>query len=138
MAISGLPARVPPGLPSTFARWLFVALLVGSASCFAIDQPPCSFACGPGGTCPDDYQCLADGYCHLHGAMVNCGYTDAAVAATPDLGGANGDGATDQGMPDLGSASDLAASDSATIPDVGMPHLPDLAARDDLLAPPDL
>ena len=59
---------------------VLAALLL--AACFNVDERPCSYACGPAGQCPDDYMCLSDGYCHLHGNPQACGYSDLAV---PDL-----------------------------------------------------
>jgi hypothetical protein len=56
--------------------------------CFEPDQPPCAYACGDNGLCPTDYQCLPDGYCHLHGQPGSCLYPDASAALTdggPDL-----------------------------------------------------
>jgi hypothetical protein len=74
------------------ASWLAVVLL--ASGCFNVDEPLCSFACGPMGECPDDYKCGPDNYCHLHGNTQPCGFSDASVpdlsmsmdmTATPDL-----------------------------------------------------
>jgi len=51
-------------------------------ACFSPDEPPCAFSCGDNNLCPNDYQCLADGYCHLHGQPGDCKYPDASAAAT--------------------------------------------------------
>ena len=60
-------------------RAILVLALVLPA-CFSPVEPQCSFACGPNGACPEDYQCLADGYCHLHGDPGSCGYSDLAAS----------------------------------------------------------
>jgi hypothetical protein len=59
---------------------LVVVVLLGA--CFDPSEPLCNFKCGPANECPDDYTCLPDGYCHLHGAAGACGYSDLSV---PDL-----------------------------------------------------
>jgi hypothetical protein len=59
---------------------LFVMLLAGG--CFDVQEPPCAYACGPNGECPDDYSCGTDNYCHLHGTGI-CSFSDASFA--PDL-----------------------------------------------------
>jgi hypothetical protein len=63
---------------------LLLACLFALPACFSPDQPPCAFACSDDGKCPEEYLCLSDGYCHLHGQMTACGFTDAAAA--PDAG----------------------------------------------------
>jgi hypothetical protein len=80
---------------------LLVALALLAPACFNVDERPCSFACGPGGACPDDYQCLADGYCHLHGDPAECGYSDMSMPDLPPM---------DLSTPDL-AASDLSGTD---------------------------
>jgi hypothetical protein len=72
---------------------LLLALTLGG--CFNIDEPPCAYACGPGGACPDDYTCGSDNYCHLHGTGV-CQFSDASVV--PDLAVPEG---MDLSVPDL-------------------------------------
>ncbi len=67
-------------------RVLLMALALAAVSlagCFNIDEPPCSYSCGPNGECPDDYSCASDNYCHLHGTGI-CFYSDAAVAPQED------------------------------------------------------
>jgi hypothetical protein len=60
-------------------KLLLLALLAG-AGCFSPTQPICSFACGDSDPkCPQDYVCLGDGYCHLHGDPTSCGFSDASV-----------------------------------------------------------
>jgi hypothetical protein len=90
-----------------------VALL---PACFNVEQRPCTFACGSNGECPDDYKCLADGYCHLHGDPTSCGYSDLAVsdvAAPEDLsaldqgGGPDGAPEADGGV--VGSSCTMGA-----------------------------
>jgi len=89
---------------------LGVGLGAATAGC-GVDEPPCSFACGPSSACPDDYQCLADGYCHLHGQKNTCGFSDLApiadlTAVVPTDGGTDLPLAVDGGdLQDL--ASDL-------------------------------
>ena len=61
------------------ALWL---VCLFAAGCFSVHEPPCSYACGPSGACPSDYQCLADGYCHKSGNTESCGYPD---LSTTDL-----------------------------------------------------
>jgi hypothetical protein len=118
----------------------FALALVVFAGCFNVEERPCTFACGPNGACPDDYQCLGDGYCHLHGDPTSCGYSDLAVTdlpmsmemATGDLSGPDG------GPMDLPPALDLPFVDlaSADLTQV------DLSSADltqvDLTPPPDL
>ena len=61
---------------------LLLAALVGFAGCFEPEEPLCAFQCGDNNLCPDDYMCLADGYCHLHGMPGDCMFPDASVPAT--------------------------------------------------------
>jgi hypothetical protein len=72
-----LVRRPVPLRPLAFV--LGLGLFVGGG-CFSLDEPPCSFSCGPGGACPDDYVCMADNYCHKSGSPGMCPYPDAAVA----------------------------------------------------------
>jgi hypothetical protein len=59
---------------------LIVLALFACAGCFSPNEPICSFACADTDPkCPQDYICLDDGYCHLHGDPTACGYSDAAV-----------------------------------------------------------
>jgi hypothetical protein len=89
---------------------LLVLALAPLAGCFSVEQPPCAFACGDNGKCPDDYLCMSDGYCHLHGTGV-CLFSDAAPA--PDMATATApddlSAAVDMSMPDLQPAPDLRA-----------------------------
>ena len=63
--------------------------LLPLAGCFNFDEPICAYACSPstsgsaGTSCPDDYECRADGYCHKQGTTEACSFSDAAI--TPDL-----------------------------------------------------
>jgi hypothetical protein len=59
-------------------RLALLALLL--SGCFSVDDRTCTYACGPNSACPDDYVCMPDGYCHLHGNTNECGYPDAAMA----------------------------------------------------------
>ena len=66
-----------------------VILLALVSGCFNIETPPCAYACGPQGQCPDEYVCGSDNYCHHNGTGV-CLYPDAAVAedlSEPSEGG---------------------------------------------------
>jgi hypothetical protein len=59
-------------------RLLALVACFAAAGCFKVHESPCSYACGPNGACPTDYQCLADGYCHKNGDTSSCGYPDLA------------------------------------------------------------
>lgn len=53
-------------------------------SCFAPTYSDCAFRCGTQAPlCPDEYECRADGYCHLHTSAVSC------APAPGDLGAAS-------------------------------------------------
>ena len=114
-------------LHCTINRMLRCTLILGAlatAGCFNVDTPPCTFSCGDNRVCPDDYQCLSDGYCHLHGQMSSCGFTDAALA--PDLLGSQ---SSDAG-PDLAMTLDV---------DMAMPAVPtDMSESLDVSVPDDL
>src|SRR5581483_6372471 len=84
--------RAQPPVEVLMKRFLLAIPLL-LAGCFNVDERPCTFACGPGGACPDDYTCLNDGYCHLHGQPGDCAYSDLAM---PDL-----PAPVDQAAPDL-------------------------------------
>lgn len=59
---------------------LLCTLLVAVAGCFHPQKPSCSYVCGDSTPkCPDDYECRADGYCHLIGSTDACLFSDAAV-----------------------------------------------------------
>ncbi len=70
--------------------------IVLAAGCFNVEEPPCSYACGPNGECPDDYSCGTDNYCHLHGTGV-CFFSDAALPGDLSVP----ENMADSGMPDL-------------------------------------
>lgn len=79
---------------------ILCALFYGQ--CFAPSYADCAFRCGPTApVCPDEYECRADGYCHLRD-------TDAVCASAPDLvGDLSGDLSGDlAGM----TSADLAAA----------------------------
>ncbi len=85
------------------------ALTLASAGCFNVDKPTCSYACAASAPqCPTDYECRADGYCHLVGTTDACLFSDAAMPQ--DMSAAvGGDMAS---MPDMSSAAgDLASTD---------------------------
>jgi hypothetical protein len=78
---------------------LLVAALIPFAGCYSVEEPTCAFSCGDNGLCPDDYMCLADGFCHLHGDPKACTFPDAAVSITD--GGEDLTSTTDGPGPDL-------------------------------------
>jgi hypothetical protein len=59
---------------------LLAAALFLGAGCFNPDQPACSYACADSDPrCPYDYECRADGYCHLVGTGdTTCNFTPPA------------------------------------------------------------
>jgi len=124
-------------------RLAFVALL--ATSCFSPDEPPCSFACGSMGECPDDYMCLADGYCHKNGDNSACGFSDAAMpldmAEPLDLSVQDAPAPAD-GSEDLTTPPDLTQGPDGSAPDLAGPldMTPplDLAKPLDMTPPPDL
>ena len=65
-------------------RGLFLAALLALPACFQVDQPICSYSCGPTGECPNDYSCQSDNYCHRtdtvkDGMFTACEFSDAAT-----------------------------------------------------------
>ncbi len=83
-------------------RLIALAALALAAGCFNPDKPTCSYVCADvDPKCPDDYECRADGYCHLIGTTDSCLFSDAAmpldlsVTVPSDM------------MPDLASSLDL-------------------------------
>ena len=47
-------------------RWqLVAAAALAVAGCYKTPKPNCTFECGAGGSCPDDYTCGPDQICHL-------------------------------------------------------------------------
>ncbi len=138
-------------------RALTLTMALFCAGCFGVDEPQCSFACGPNGECPDDYQCMSDGYCHLHGNNDPCGFSDASVPdltltsndlAHADLSMENEDGGPDLSAVDLAMSQDLSHADlsHADLSHADLSHADlssaDLAHADlshvDLTPPPDL
>ena len=88
-------------------------LALSVSGCFNVDEPPCSFSCGPNGECPDDYLCGGDNYCHLHGTGI-CDYPDGAVA--PDQAMSSNDLGPTMDLPfeietDFSVPADLSAAD---------------------------
>ena len=44
--------------------------------CFAPELPACSYRCAKSEpSCPDEYECRTDGYCHLKGNSEACPFT---------------------------------------------------------------
>jgi len=65
-------------------RALLITALV--AGCYNPPEPDCTFVCGPGGACPNDYTCAADHRCHRNGALDSmCPVSDGGVAAAPQV-----------------------------------------------------
>ncbi len=63
-----------------FAAAALVLATAGFSGCFNVDKPTCSYACSDTDPkCPEDYECRADGYCHLTGTTAECAFSDAAV-----------------------------------------------------------
>jgi hypothetical protein len=59
--------------PRPLVLFLLAASLgAATATCFSPQQPGCAFACGPGGACPDQYACAADGLCHRADGKGEC------------------------------------------------------------------
>ncbi len=88
-------------------RALLVALALVAGGCFSYQTPMCSFACADTDPkCPPDYQCLSDGYCHLHGMAGSCGYSDAAMQP----GDISVSMPADLSMPDLATVGPDSAS----------------------------
>lgn len=58
------------------------------ASCFAPTYTDCAFRCAAAAPlCPDEYECRADGYCHLHDSAIVCSFAaDLASAQSTDAG----------------------------------------------------
>jgi hypothetical protein len=60
------------------------AAALAAAACYKTPKPNCSFSCGQGGACPDDYTCGPDNICHLMsgGGLAACEHPffDAAAA----------------------------------------------------------
>ena len=69
-------------------RMLVIFVLAITPACFSPETPACAYACGPGGLCPNDYSCMADGYCHYKGTTGQCPYPDAGAQDASDLSGA--------------------------------------------------
>lgn len=115
-------------------RAAILACALLAAGCFNVDEQPCSFACGPNGACPDDYMCLSDRYCHLHGQPGACGYSDAAMA--PD---ANVDQSMTMDLTTTDAPMSVDGGADLAMPDLAMPDLamPDLTPPADLLPLPD-
>jgi hypothetical protein len=67
-----------------------VAALVGLEACFAPEQPPCAFECGPAGECPEDYVCAPDHLCHRADGVGVC-------RLPPGDGGTSADQGTTEG-----------------------------------------
>lgn len=72
--------------------WLLALLAgLGLSQCYAPTYSDCAFRCGPGTpSCPAEYECRPDGYCHLPASTAACAaVTDLAAAA--DLSATAGD-----------------------------------------------
>jgi hypothetical protein len=53
--------------------------------CYTPTYSDCAFRCGDMAmSCPSEYQCQQDGYCHLPGSTTICGFpSDMASTASP-------------------------------------------------------
>lgn len=61
-------------------RLIVLVALALAGGCFNPEKPTCSYACAASGmSCPTDYECRTDGYCHLVGSTDACLFSDAAV-----------------------------------------------------------
>jgi hypothetical protein len=101
-----------------------MAILCGSAlvACFDPPQPDVAFLCGDGDSCPDGYECRADGCCHRIGSSET---TECPGTATPDAGpdamladampvdGAPLDADTTDAMPPVDAMPDATPPDDA-------------------------
>jgi hypothetical protein len=129
--------------------WLLLACAAALAGCYDQPKPNCTFVCGEGGACPDDYQCGTDDLCHLvlpGGALAECGFTipdgptDARVDAAIDapMIDAAPDAAPDASLPDADPPD--APPDAPLPPDAApdAPPLPDAPPAPDAApdAPP--
>ncbi len=87
------------------------AMAVGLSRCFSPELPACAYRCNTAEpSCPDEYECRADRYCHLRGSTESCPYTmDLLPLQLPDLRGFG----ADMSSSDAG-ASDMGAADAAT------------------------
>jgi hypothetical protein len=69
-----------------------VVTAVATPACFSPRQPACAFSCAkPPHTCPSDYLCGDDGFCHRDGVPAD-GTCDRRPEedASPDAGAADG------------------------------------------------
>lgn len=118
------------------------AVLTCAAGCFSPDNPMCAFTCGDsvgnGRHCPDDYECRADGYCHLLGSTGTCPFSTLDISATvQDLSGATGGDMSTNPADMSGVPADMSGkpADMASMPD--MTASPDISSSPaDLTAPP--
>jgi hypothetical protein len=77
--------RSTPTAPFVLCAIALLGAATLGSGCFSVDEPICAYKCGTGNICPDDYSCMADGYCHKNGTTGACDYSDAAMAPA-DLG----------------------------------------------------
>jgi hypothetical protein len=114
---------------------LRVALAVALAGCYAPKITECTITCGAGGACPQDLQCLADGYCHADDTphCLNGDPADASVGADArrdasmgmsDARQADARGPVDAGPDARRSDAGPGVPDAAT-PDAGQPGCTD-------------
>lgn len=77
----------------TLTVWLLALLAgLGLSQCFAPTYSDCAFRCGAGTpSCPAEYECRPDGYCHLPASTAACAAADLAVAADLNPDAAAGD-----------------------------------------------
>lgn len=113
MRTQGTAKSAPAGWRRAAALLACTLGLVGAAlglvRCFNPDLPACAYICNTAEPrCPDEYECRADGYCHLRGSTEACSYSM-----------------------DLAPAVDMLVAPDQSVP-------PDLTTPADLSMPPDL
>lgn len=79
-------------LPLLTAWLLALGAGLGLSQCFAPTYSDCAFRCGTGTpSCPAEYECRPDGYCHLPASAAVCAVPDLAAAADLGADAATGD-----------------------------------------------
>jgi hypothetical protein len=112
-------------LMRTFLLTTAAALMAG---CFNPASPTCTYACGDGGTCPDNYTCnTTDNFCHRNDRLTAaCDYPILDLTVVNDQSAA-----ADASLPpDLATPADLSGRDLSATVDMLVP--PDLTATVDL------
>jgi hypothetical protein len=114
--------------------------LVAAAGCYETPKPKCAFLCGTGGTCPEQYMCVAaDNRCHLveNGQPATCEDqlpgADGAVHDAPEADAPPGTPDAPPGTPDATPMPDAPPPMiDASVPDASVPDasVPDAAPVD--------